>query len=114
MTYGIAGFLAQAERQAHAHPAFPKALLLTTAELQDSPAQAAEPSPSSATARTGSVPRGLESGGLRSAMVSSAHSFSLISTAPPPRQLVIRSDPALVTCFDPADKELYDLWAPKR
>ncbi|TFK55934.1 hypothetical protein OE88DRAFT_1731571 [Heliocybe sulcata] len=25
----------------------------------------------------------------------------------------IRSDPTLVTCFDPADKELYDLWAPK-
>ena len=25
----------------------------------------------------------------------------------------IRSDPSLLTCFDPADKELYDLWVPK-
>lgn len=28
-------------------------------------------------------------------------------------KLVIRGDPSLLTCFDPADKELYDLWAPK-
>ena len=88
-------------------------LLLTALRLQNSPAQPAEASPSSATARTGSVPRGLDTGGFRSAMVSSTHSFSLSSTAPPPRQLVIRADPALATCFDPADKELYDLWAPK-
>ncbi|TEB35701.1 hypothetical protein FA13DRAFT_1788313 [Coprinellus micaceus] len=30
------------------------------------------------------------------------------------RQTVVRADPALLTCFDPADKELYDLWAPRR
>lgn len=29
------------------------------------------------------------------------------------RKTVIRADPALVTCFDPADKQLYGLWAPK-
>lgn len=29
-----------------------------------------------------------------------------------PRKITIRSDIALVTCFDPADKELYILWAP--
>ncbi|CAE6491663.1 unnamed protein product [Rhizoctonia solani] len=29
------------------------------------------------------------------------------------QKIVIRSDPALLTCFDPKDKELYDLWAPK-
>ena len=29
------------------------------------------------------------------------------------RPIVIRSDPTMTTCFDPADKELYDLWAPK-
>ncbi|KXN89647.1 hypothetical protein AN958_05514, partial [Leucoagaricus sp. SymC.cos] len=32
----------------------------------------------------------------------------------PQRQLYVRADPALLTCFDPVDKELYDLWAPKR
>ncbi|KAK0190832.1 hypothetical protein F5146DRAFT_570382 [Armillaria mellea] len=32
----------------------------------------------------------------------------------PTRRVLVRSDPALLTCFDPADKELYDLWAPKR
>ncbi|KAI0349417.1 hypothetical protein OH77DRAFT_1594236 [Trametes cingulata] len=32
----------------------------------------------------------------------------------PSRKVVIRADPALVTCFDPADRELYDLWAPKQ
>ncbi|KAH7920172.1 hypothetical protein BV22DRAFT_820562 [Leucogyrophana mollusca] len=30
------------------------------------------------------------------------------------RKVTIRSDPALVTCFDPADKELHELWAPKQ
>ncbi|KAG1781538.1 hypothetical protein EV702DRAFT_924647, partial [Suillus placidus] len=29
-----------------------------------------------------------------------------------PRKITIRSDIALVTCFDPADKELYTLWVP--
>ncbi|KAI0771607.1 hypothetical protein BD413DRAFT_58375 [Trametes elegans] len=31
----------------------------------------------------------------------------------PARKVTIRADPAMVTCFDPADRELYDLWAPK-
>ncbi|KAH9965935.1 hypothetical protein BC827DRAFT_1265018 [Russula dissimulans] len=30
-----------------------------------------------------------------------------------PRRIVIRVDPSIATCFDPADKELYDLWASK-
>ncbi|KAI9508943.1 hypothetical protein F5148DRAFT_1283501 [Russula earlei] len=29
------------------------------------------------------------------------------------RRIIIRVDPSIATCFDPADKELYDLWAPK-
>ncbi|KAF8558940.1 hypothetical protein OG21DRAFT_1481233 [Imleria badia] len=29
------------------------------------------------------------------------------------RKITIRSDPALLTCFDAADKQLYDLWVPK-
>ncbi|EPT03772.1 hypothetical protein FOMPIDRAFT_1115491, partial [Fomitopsis schrenkii] len=42
-------------------------------------------------------------------------SSALISSFDLPRgKVTIRTDPALVTCFDPADKELYDLWAPKR
>ncbi|KAF9453086.1 hypothetical protein P691DRAFT_782445 [Macrolepiota fuliginosa MF-IS2] len=32
----------------------------------------------------------------------------------PRREVYVRSDPTLLTCFDPVDKELYDLWAPKR
>ncbi|CAA7259819.1 unnamed protein product [Cyclocybe aegerita] len=32
----------------------------------------------------------------------------------PTRALVVRADPSMLTCFDPADKELYDLWAPSR
>ncbi|KAG7449136.1 uncharacterized protein BT62DRAFT_1002679 [Guyanagaster necrorhizus] len=32
----------------------------------------------------------------------------------PIRKILVRSDAALLTCFDPADKELYDLWAPKK
>ncbi|KIY74068.1 hypothetical protein CYLTODRAFT_448274 [Cylindrobasidium torrendii FP15055 ss-10] len=31
-----------------------------------------------------------------------------------PGKKVIRTDPAMLTCFDPADRELYDLWAPTR
>ncbi|KAH9853491.1 hypothetical protein C2E23DRAFT_728155 [Lenzites betulinus] len=39
---------------------------------------------------------------------------SAFGTPASARKVVIRADPALVTCFDPADKELYDLWAPKQ
>ncbi|KAF8484766.1 hypothetical protein DFH94DRAFT_715967 [Russula ochroleuca] len=35
------------------------------------------------------------------------------SLAPHTRKIVIRVDHSIATCFDPADKELYDLWAPK-
>ncbi|KAF8505771.1 hypothetical protein F5888DRAFT_1798740 [Russula emetica] len=34
------------------------------------------------------------------------------SVAPHARKIVIRVDHSIATCFDPADKELYDLWAP--
>ncbi|KIM90863.1 hypothetical protein PILCRDRAFT_811353 [Piloderma croceum F 1598] len=37
-----------------------------------------------------------------------------LSLGTPGRKVAIRSDPSLVTCFDPADKELYDLWVPKQ
>jgi hypothetical protein len=30
-----------------------------------------------------------------------------------PRKITIRSDPTLLTCFDPADKQLHDLWVPR-
>ena len=29
------------------------------------------------------------------------------------RKIAIRVDHSIATCFDPADKELYDLWVPK-
>lgn len=32
----------------------------------------------------------------------------------PPRKLVIRADYTITTNFDPADAELYALWAPAR
>ncbi|KAL1946821.1 hypothetical protein VTO73DRAFT_14925 [Trametes versicolor] len=32
----------------------------------------------------------------------------------PARKITVRADPALVTCFDPSDRELYDLWAPRQ
>ncbi|KAF8076466.1 hypothetical protein FPV67DRAFT_1664728 [Lyophyllum atratum] len=35
------------------------------------------------------------------------------STKTPKGHIVARSDPSLLTCFDPQDKELYDLWVPK-
>ncbi|ETW83964.1 hypothetical protein HETIRDRAFT_146686 [Heterobasidion irregulare TC 32-1] len=31
----------------------------------------------------------------------------------PTHKLTIRADPTMVTCFDPADKELYNLWVPR-
>ncbi|KAI0650793.1 hypothetical protein C8Q79DRAFT_1007025 [Trametes meyenii] len=32
----------------------------------------------------------------------------------PARKVAIRADPSIVTCFDPADRELYELWAPRQ
>ncbi|KAF8914696.1 hypothetical protein CPB85DRAFT_1433686 [Mucidula mucida] len=46
----------------------------------------------------------------RLAREASRSSFSALNT---PNRKTIRSDPALLTCFDPSDRELYDLWAPK-
>ncbi|KAF9268032.1 hypothetical protein L218DRAFT_954424 [Marasmius fiardii PR-910] len=43
----------------------------------------------------------------------SGSSSSVIPGTPISRKPVVRSDPSLITCFDPADKELYDLWAPQ-
>ncbi|KZV63856.1 hypothetical protein PENSPDRAFT_691295 [Peniophora sp. CONT] len=42
-----------------------------------------------------------------------ARSLGSIITSNSTSRPVIRSDPGLVTCFDSADKELYDLWAPR-
>ncbi|KAF7775972.1 hypothetical protein Agabi119p4_4365 [Agaricus bisporus var. burnettii] len=44
--------------------------------------------------------------------ISGSTSWTLTRTLTQP--LSVRADPALLTCFDPADKELYELWAPKR
>ncbi|KAH7105543.1 hypothetical protein BKA62DRAFT_690034 [Auriculariales sp. MPI-PUGE-AT-0066] len=30
-----------------------------------------------------------------------------------PTRIILQGDPSLHTCFSQADKELYDLWAPK-
>ncbi|KAJ7908303.1 hypothetical protein B0H13DRAFT_2331550 [Mycena leptocephala] len=35
------------------------------------------------------------------------------ATGTPATKTLVRSDPSILTAFDPADRELYDLWAPK-
>ncbi|KAI0068734.1 hypothetical protein BV25DRAFT_30487 [Artomyces pyxidatus] len=40
-----------------------------------------------------------------------ASRMSLGLAGMPGQRLIIRADPAMTSCFDPADKELYDLWA---
>ncbi|KAJ6539402.1 hypothetical protein B0H19DRAFT_1178842 [Mycena capillaripes] len=35
------------------------------------------------------------------------------ATGTPAKKTLVRSDPSILTAFDPADRELYDLWAPK-
>src|SRR6266550_2854267 len=40
---------------------------------------------------------------------SALHAVLATPLTPPARRVVMRSDPSLLTCFDPADKELYDL-----
>ncbi|KAJ7095444.1 hypothetical protein B0H15DRAFT_829576 [Mycena belliarum] len=32
----------------------------------------------------------------------------------PSKKNIVRSDPSIFTAFDPADRELYELWAPKK
>jgi hypothetical protein len=39
---------------------------------------------------------------------------SALGTAASVKRVTLKADPALLTCFDPADKELYDLWAPQQ
>ncbi|KAF8205033.1 hypothetical protein BJ912DRAFT_19831 [Pholiota molesta] len=49
--------------------------------------------------------------------IAHSRSFPNVTTVPTVasgrRRGLIRSDSSLLTCFDPADKELHDLWAPK-
>ncbi|KAK2466257.1 hypothetical protein APHAL10511_001899 [Amanita phalloides] len=45
---------------------------------------------------------------------SAFHSVFAGSYTTPARKVVVRCDPSLFTCFDSADKELYDLWMPRR
>lgn len=47
-------------------------------------------------------------------MMSTGTVGAAVNLGTPGRKVVIRSDPSLVSCFDPADKELYDLWVPKQ
>ncbi|KAI0081755.1 hypothetical protein K474DRAFT_1703605 [Panus rudis PR-1116 ss-1] len=42
------------------------------------------------------------------------HNLNAVDIGTSTRKITIRSDPAMITCFDPADKELYDLWAPRQ
>ena len=39
---------------------------------------------------------------------------SALDTPANVKRVALKADPALLTCFDPADKELYDLWAPQQ
>ena len=39
---------------------------------------------------------------------------SALDTPATIKRVALKADPALLTCFDPADKELYDLWAPQQ
>ncbi|KAI0347270.1 hypothetical protein BDW22DRAFT_1425325 [Trametopsis cervina] len=83
---------------------------------QESPQQVGNSSPaSSATISSGQIPRALDSRpSLRLTALQSAHSMNAINIGTPVRKVVIRADSSITTSFDPADKELYDLWAPKR
>ncbi|PFH52778.1 hypothetical protein AMATHDRAFT_139097, partial [Amanita thiersii Skay4041] len=44
---------------------------------------------------------------------STFHSVLATPFGTPTRRIVVRSDPSLLTCFDPTDKELYSLWVPQ-
>lgn len=44
---------------------------------------------------------------------STFHSIFTSHASAPGRPFHVRSDPSLLTCFDPRDKELYGLWAPQ-
>ena len=39
---------------------------------------------------------------------------SALGTPANVKRVALKADPALLTCFDPADKELYELWAPQQ
>lgn len=39
---------------------------------------------------------------------------STFNTPATVKRVTVKADPALLTCFDPADKELYGLWAPQQ
>ncbi|KDQ64570.1 hypothetical protein JAAARDRAFT_52515 [Jaapia argillacea MUCL 33604] len=79
--------------------------------------QSSDNSPTSSTFSTSSSTR--QADPLTSSLTRPSFRTSTMlpfSTPPGPfgGKLIIRSDPSLVTCFDPADKELYALWAPKK
>ncbi|KAJ6515830.1 hypothetical protein C8R45DRAFT_1086982 [Mycena sanguinolenta] len=59
-----------------------------------------------------------ESASFRFSDSASRSAFRATSTYTPAtgtlaKKTLVRSDPSILTAFDPADRELYDLWAPQ-
>ena len=79
-------------------------VFLTALDGQDQEDRAAAPSPVSKP----------DPPGFRFNATSLLSFRHISSVTPPSKKFLIRSDPNLVTCFDPADKELYDVWVPNR
>lgn len=46
--------------------------------------------------------------------ISYGNMASTLDTPASVKRVTLKADPTLLTCFDPADKELYDLWAPQQ
>ena len=72
-----------------------------------------EISPASSTLSGGSRFFGAQIPPIPFGLSTISSSIAVANLDPTKRGIKIRADPALVTCFDPSDKELYDLWAPK-
>ncbi|GLB33877.1 hypothetical protein LshimejAT787_0107610 [Lyophyllum shimeji] len=70
------------------------------------------PDESSSTTMSGSTPPNASR--MNDITRSTFRSIFTSSTNTPRGHIVARADPSLLTCFDPQDKELYDLWAPRR
>ncbi|KAH8105864.1 hypothetical protein BXZ70DRAFT_1004169 [Cristinia sonorae] len=58
--------------------------------------------------------RSTTAGSLHIGPSGSTDPLSSLSNVNAARKVTIRSDPTMLTCFDPADQELYKLWVPIR
>ncbi|KAG5732366.1 hypothetical protein E4T56_gene11506 [Termitomyces sp. T112] len=94
-------------------PSHPLTSSPTTITLSEQPTSPTTPSPSLRPRNSNTTPEPSSINQPNEIPRSTLRSIFTPYASAPEKRFYVRSDPSLLTCFDPRDKELYELWAPQ-